>query len=242
MVIWSPCPLTSPLAPPQTLTDPPPPPAGTGCGTRPASLSPTSQRSSSSSAASKPQQSWYIYQTHPQYPNDNIQRLLRPGDSLVRRDFGFLLSWDQSLFHPPGCYAKPPCSEHVEHDVRLIICELGGGPVRVCDHQIKGLFEERRLSSGTAFMAGTGGARSSETPPVPHPGRFLAAAAAKEQATLAVTQRRCGAWQTGVEPLARDEGQKVAGVCDANPGASERASLASHRSCFGALARSLTRL
>lgn len=84
-------------------------------------------------------------------------------------------------------------------------------------------------------MAGTGGTRSSETPPVPHP-------AAKQQVTLAVTQRRCGAWQTGVEPLARDEGQKVAAVCDANPGASEKASLAPRRSSFGAFAGSLARL
>lgn len=152
---------------------------------------------SSSSATSKSQQSWYI-SMHPQYPNDNIRRLLRPGDSLVRREFGFLLSWDQSLFHAPGCHAELPCSRHVEHPVRLIICELGGGPVRACDHaaqqsqQIKGLFEHRRLSAGSAFMAGTGGARSSETPPVPDPNRFLAATV-KERVTLAIPQQRWSA-------------------------------------------------
>lgn len=132
---------------------------------------------------------------HPQYPNDNIRSLLRPGDSLVRREFGFLLSWDQSLFLPAGCYAKLPCSRHVEHVVRLIICELGGGPVRLCDHaaqqsqQIKGPFEHRRLSAGIAFMAGSRGTRSSETPPVHDPNRFLAATV-KEQVILAITQQR----------------------------------------------------
>lgn len=77
------------------------------------------------------------------------------------------------------------------------MCELAGGPVRLCaDHaaqqsqQIKGLFEHRRLSAGIAFMAGTGGTRSSETPPAHDPHRFLAAAAAKEQVTLAIAQQR----------------------------------------------------
>lgn len=186
---------------------------------------------------------------HPQYPHDNIRSLLRPGDSLVRREFEFLLSWDQSLFLPPGCYAKLPCSRHVEHIVRLIICELGGGPVRRCDHaaqqsqRIKGLFEHRRLSAGIAFMAGTGGTRSSETPTVHD--RFLAATM-KEQVTPAISQQRRSACLSaqlpadGVPPISRDEGQKVGDVCDANPGASEKASLAFQENCFSAFAGLLT--
>lgn len=178
---------------------------------------------------------------HPRYPNDNIRSLLGPGDSLVRREFEFLLSRDQSLSHPPGSYTKLPCSRHVEHVVRLIICELGGGPVSLCaDHaarqsqQIKGPFEHRRLSAGTAFMAGTAGTRSSETPPVPD--RFLAATT-KEQVSPAIAQQRWSAClparlpQTGVQPLAGDEGQKVGHVCDANPGATEKGSLAFQESC-----------
>lgn len=129
---------------------------------------------------------------HPQYPNDNIRSLLRPGGSLVRREFGLLLSGERSLFHPARCSATRACSQHVEHIVRLIMCELGGGPVSLCaqqSRQIKGLFEDRRLSAGSSFMAGTGGTRSSETPPAHHPSRFLAATV-KEQVTLAITQQR----------------------------------------------------
>lgn len=59
---------------------------------------------------------------HPEYPNDNIRSLLRPGDSLVRRQFECIPSWDQSLFYQPctphGCYTKLPCSQCVKHIVR----------------------------------------------------------------------------------------------------------------------------
>lgn len=59
---------------------------------------------------------------HTEYPNDNIRSLLRPGDSLVRRQFEFIPSWDQSFFYQPctpcGCYTKLPCSQCVKHIVR----------------------------------------------------------------------------------------------------------------------------
>lgn len=70
------------------------------CGMKPAFfISHTSH--CKSTATSKSQQTGYVYQMYPAYPNDKIINLLRLGDSLVRQQFEFILSWDQSLFSLP---------------------------------------------------------------------------------------------------------------------------------------------
>lgn len=56
-----------------------------------------------STATSKSQQTGCIYQMYPAYPNDKIINLLRLVDSLVRQQFEFILSWDQSLFNLRCC-------------------------------------------------------------------------------------------------------------------------------------------
>lgn len=69
------------------------------CGMQPAfSISPASHRNRS--ATSKSQQTSCTYQMRPAYPNDKIINLLRLVDSLVRQQFEFIPSGDQSLFQP----------------------------------------------------------------------------------------------------------------------------------------------
>lgn len=200
---------------------------------------------------------------HPEYPNDNIGSLLRPGDSLVRRWFEFLASWDWSLFYQPripsGGYAKLPCSQCVKHIVRQwlfvnSVVVLRGSEIlwvytaALQSQQNKGLFRHWRLSAGIAFICGTGGARSSETPPFHDPNWFITAMP-KEQVNPTVTPAAserlslsAGSLQTGPQLLGEDEGQKVGllpcfltlsgSFCDANPDASsDNGSLAFQENC-----------
>lgn len=74
-----------------------------------------------STAASKSQQTVYVYQMYPAYPNDKIINLLRLVDSLVRQQFEFILSWEPSLFNLPCrvsllCW-RLSCSQWVKHIV-----------------------------------------------------------------------------------------------------------------------------
>lgn len=92
----------------------------------------------------------------------------RPGDSLVRRQFGFIPSWDQCLSYQPstlrGSYTKLPCSQCVKHIVRQwlfvnsVVLLWGCESLRVCikADRTRDFLEPPWLDAGTAFISGGG--------------------------------------------------------------------------------------
>lgn len=203
-----------------------------------------------------------IYQMHPEYPNDNIRSLLRPGDSLVRQQFEFIPSWDQSFFYQPctprGCSTKPPCSQYVKHIVRQwLFVNLVVVLVR-----LRGLVGIRRRSTKPTEQGPVlnpygclPGLLLSAEPPERVPRRlFFHGFSAQYQRNRwnSLPGRSVGA---PVSPrssqlLGWDTGQKVgllscflafgSGVCDANAGASNNSSVAFQENCFSGVAGFLT--
>lgn len=188
---------------------------------------------------------------HPEYPNDNIQSLLRPGDSLVRRQFGFISSWDQSLFYQPctprGSYTKLPCSQCVKHIVRqwlfvnLVVVLWGWESLWVYgaaqqSRRNKGLFWTPKVVCWDWFISGAGGVLSLETLPFPRSESVC------HRDTEGTGETRCqaaAALDLLAKLLGRDEGQKDS-LCVANAGASNNGSLAFQENYFSTFTGLLT--